>query len=266
MKTDSTANWLGANFKPEKGKVLLFCFPYAGGGSQFYAKWHSLLEPKVQVCPVFLPGRERRIREPLRSDMMALIDELVEQIAPFTGQPYALFGHSMGALISYLLTCKLIQKGFAAPQHLFVSGRGYISAEFMRSKVKAQGFEKYLESILGMSSQTEQVLNNDALRKLFLPIFRADVQLCADWQDESVSPIPSPITVFYGDVDTSVTKNSLLAWQQRTNKAFNMKMLPGEHLFVLQQSGPITKEIAIALENYCDEFQYQLSPGFKTAS
>ncbi len=243
MTVTHNPGWLGDNFHPSPDKVLLFCFPYAGGGSQFYTKWQNMLAPNVQVCPVFLPGRERRIREPLRNDMMALIDELTDVIAPYTGQPYAFFGHSMGALISYLLAAALIRKGFAAPQQLFLSARGCISAEAMRSKVSAIGFEAYLDSILGMSSLTEQVLNNQALSKLFLPIFRADVQLCADWRDDGIEKLPISMTIFYGDDDNSINMDSLHAWQNKTSKGFDMKMLPGQHLFVLEQAQAITQVI-----------------------
>ncbi|MDR6985067.1 surfactin synthase thioesterase subunit [Rheinheimera pacifica] len=243
MTTNNTTNWLGANFKPVKGKMLLFCLPFAGGGSQFYTKWQALIGPSVQVCPVYLPGRERRIRDPLYNNMMTLVDELVTLISPFTGQPYAFFGHSMGALISHLLACKLLQSGYAAPQHLFVSARGYMSAESMQQRVKATGFEQYLNSILGLSSQTAQVLENVELRKLFLPIFRADVQMCAEWQDDFIAPLPCPITAFYGDMDQSVSLDSVCNWQAQTHAAFDMKAIPGEHLFILQQSESIVQAI-----------------------
>ncbi|MDO6428508.1 thioesterase domain-containing protein [Thalassotalea sp. 1_MG-2023] len=243
MNIDKHSAWLDLAVRPSSDKVLIFCFPFAGGGSQFYSKWQRLLGDEVQICPVYLPGRERRIREELRENMSDLIDEITEVIAPFTNQRYAFFGHSMGALISHLLACKLVQKGFPAPNHLFLSARGYFSAESMREKVQASGFDGYLNSILGLSSQTNRVFANEELRKIFYPIFRADVHLCADWQDNFVQPLSTPITAFYGDADQSVSIESVRAWQQNTKSYFEMKVVPGDHLFVLEQSEVICEEI-----------------------
>lgn len=249
MIADNHSDWLGSTFTPNPDKVLLFCFPFAGGGSQFYTKWQKQVGQHVQVCPVFLPGRERRIREPLRDNMSALIDELADVISAYSHYKYALFGHSMGALISHLLTCKLIQRGYPGPIHLFVSARGYIPAEAMRSKLKELGFQGYLDSILDLSSQTELVLKNEALRKIFLPIFQADVGLCANWESEHLTQIPLPITAFYGDADDSVSLDSVKAWGAKTAAEFEMEVMPGEHLFVQQQAKLICQKITQTLSH-----------------
>lgn len=43
--------------------TIMFCFPYAGGGAAFYAKWIQDFDKKLSVCPIQLPGREERIGE-----------------------------------------------------------------------------------------------------------------------------------------------------------------------------------------------------------
>src|SRR5262249_60295750 len=42
--------------------VRLFCFPYAGGGATVFRKWQDDMPGTIQVCPIQLPGRERRFR------------------------------------------------------------------------------------------------------------------------------------------------------------------------------------------------------------
>lgn len=241
--TDLTAAWLGADFRAIPGKTLLFCLPFAGGGSRFYSNWQNLLAPSVQVCPVFLPGRERRIREPLRHDMTQLLEELMAVITPLTRQPYAFFGHSMGALISYLLSSHLVDRGFPAPAHLFVSARGCVSAQQVQAQLQQTGFEQYLNTILGLSQQNAQLLSNEALSRIFLPIFRADVQLCTSWQPEPVSSLPSAISVLYGDTDHSISLDALLAWQYKTQGQFDITSFNGGHLFVLDQAAAVTSHI-----------------------
>ncbi|WP_395338221.1 thioesterase II family protein [Ningiella sp. W23] len=227
--------WLVPDFSPNPSKTLLFCFPFAGGGVQFYAKWQEYLDSSIQVCPVFLPGRERRIRDLLIDDMSVLIEKLVTVIGPFTHHRYAIFGHSMGALIGHLLSCALIKRGMQAPTHLFVSGRGYIHPREMRERVESAGFEAYLDSILSLSTMTDSVLKNKELRSIFLPIFRADVKLCANWELEPIDKLPVPITAIYGDCDDSVSPASVKKWGTKTSLAFHASVVRGEHLFVLDE-------------------------------
>ena len=34
--------------------TIMFCFPYAGGGTAFYAKWIQYFDKKLSVCPCLL--------------------------------------------------------------------------------------------------------------------------------------------------------------------------------------------------------------------
>src|SRR5450631_2290799 len=92
------------------GQIRLFCFPYAGGGASIFHEWaeHSL--PEIDICPVQLPGRENRLLEKPFSEMDYLIHVLASALHPYLDMPYAFFGHSMGALISFELTRYLRQK------------------------------------------------------------------------------------------------------------------------------------------------------------
>src|SRR5687767_8117681 len=86
-----------------QARFRLFCFPYAGGGLAAYRSWPNQLPADVEVCPIQLPGRDERMAENPFSDLPALVEALTEALAPRLAAPYALFGHSMGALIAYEL-------------------------------------------------------------------------------------------------------------------------------------------------------------------
>ena len=67
--------WLAyCNPRPDAA-IRLFCFPYAGGGAAFYRNWSSELAPQVDVCPVQLPGRETRMREPAYEELGPLVEQ-----------------------------------------------------------------------------------------------------------------------------------------------------------------------------------------------
>ena len=63
--------------------------------------WARELAPAIDVCAVQLPGRENRLREPAYSRFPDLIAATFEALLPYLDVPFALFGHSMGALVAF---------------------------------------------------------------------------------------------------------------------------------------------------------------------
>src|SRR4030095_13712842 len=79
-------------------RFRLFCFPYAGGGAGVYRGWAKELRLNVEVCAIRLPGRERRYAEaPLRRAEQ-VVAALVPILRDLVDLPFAMFGHSMGAI------------------------------------------------------------------------------------------------------------------------------------------------------------------------
>jgi surfactin synthase thioesterase subunit len=75
----------------------------------------------VEVCPVQLPGRWERLREPAFTRMEPLIDALAPVLLEHAGAaPFAFYGHSLGGLVAFELARRLAARG---PARLLVSGR-----------------------------------------------------------------------------------------------------------------------------------------------
>ena len=108
-----------------QARLNLICFPYAGGGAQLFNSWHGAFnEPGgIQVCAVQYPGRGSRVREPAFTNCDALVDALVPHLLGFLNKPFAMFGHSMGAIIAFEVARRLRDEHRLQPVRLFVSGR-----------------------------------------------------------------------------------------------------------------------------------------------
>ena len=90
--------------QPSPAAVHLLCVPYAGGGAAVFRHWPALLPPTLAVSAIRLPGRESRIGEPPLADIGQMVTAAADDLAAdtATGRPYALFGHSFGALVAFI--------------------------------------------------------------------------------------------------------------------------------------------------------------------
>src|ERR1700754_766971 len=101
--------------------LRLFCFPYAGGSLSIFSNWEQYLIPGLETYPVSLSGRAMRFKERRIERMQPLIKNLARFLKPLFSVPFAFYGHSMGALVSFELARYLRENELPLPVHLFVS-------------------------------------------------------------------------------------------------------------------------------------------------
>ena len=221
--------------------MRLFCFPYAGGGDSIFHLWQQSLSNTIEVCPVQLPGRAARIAEPPWTDMDQLLRALGRALTPYLDKPFALFGHSMGALIAFNLARHLRRECDAQPIHLFVSGR--CSPQTMKEPVdfKLAELPKMLRRYNGTP---EEALEDPELMELVLPVLRADLALCRSYVYTSEPPFSSSITAFGGLQDYGVPRDCLEGWSEHTTGSFVVRMLPGDHFFLNTSRLPLLEAIS----------------------
>ena len=117
--TDSAGRWLLMHRPRREARVRLLCLPYAGGGASAFRHWPDALTSSIEVCPVQLPGRENRFVEAPFTRAEAVVEAMAPALRPVLDRPYALFGHSMGAMLGFELIRHLRRRG--DPVQFFVS-------------------------------------------------------------------------------------------------------------------------------------------------
>lgn len=217
--------------RPE-ARLRLFCFPHAGGGASSFASWASRFPAEIEVCPVQLPGRENRLREPAFQEYARLIPALAEALTPAFDLPFAFFGHSMGALISVGLTHHLRQQGRAMPLHIFASA--YRAPQLTNPDVPIHALSEpeLIRRLRSLNGTPAEILDNPEIRSLWLPLIRADFAVCETYRHPLDEPLPVPITALGGWQDNRVTRTQLELWQAVTSQRFQLQMLPGDHFFL----------------------------------
>jgi len=239
--------WL-VNWKPNRrASVRLFCFPYAGGGDSIFHSWPRLLSDSIEVCPVQLPGRGSRITESPCIEINKLIPLVGQALAPYLDKPFAIFGHSMGALIGFELAHFLRSECNAEPIHLFVSGRG--SPQIRNEPIDLKLFDATVPKVLRRFNGTpEEALENPELMELVLPVLRADVTLCNSYIYSPKPPFSFSITAFGGLDDPGLPRHGIVGWREHTTGPFALRMLPGDHFFLNTSRLPLLEAISKELE------------------
>lgn len=198
-----------------------------------YHKWPELLAPEVEVCAIRLPGREGRINEPPFRRVMPLVQELAHVLEPLLDKPYALFGHSMGAVTAFELARRLRREGRPAPIHLFVSGCYPPSLLHPRAnRTSALTDHEFIEKLKEYNGVPEEVLQEPELMQFFLPMLRADFELFETYSYADGEQLDCPITSFGGLSDPKVDHEHVLGWHKHTKGNFDSHMLPGDHFFL----------------------------------
>lgn len=229
-------------------KLLLFCFPYAGGSATVYDKWKTLLEPGIELCNVELAGKGRRVEEPLYDSVEEMVEDVYRLVAPrLTEAPYALFGHSMGSLVAYELAKRLQKAGKPAPVHVFFSGR---SAPHLRSTpsdlhvpYRELSHEAFREKVMPLGGTSEELFEQPELMDILLPVLKNDFELAkATGCSRQVHRFDFDISVFAGKEEL-LTPEEIVGWKAYTNKMCSVYFFQGGHFFVNEVFEDVVKVI-----------------------
>src|SRR5215813_8499488 len=110
--------WVGPNLTPihrrpsPTARMRLFCLPFAGAGASAYSTWQVDFHDDIEVCAVELPGRNTRSQEPPICRAGPLAAQIVRDLAPYLDLPFAVFGHSLGAILAFELARALRRNRF----------------------------------------------------------------------------------------------------------------------------------------------------------
>lgn len=242
LKTIDT-KWVKTIRQNPSAALRLFCFPYAGGWSQIYRPWINHLSSDIELCFIDLPGRGPRLSEAPLTNLSALVEMIAANIHTYLDRPFAFFGHSMGALLSFELGSLLRQQGYPAPEHLFVSGHRAPHLMLDRVPIHNLPEPEFIEEMRQLQGTPEAVLANAELRELVFPALRADFQAIETYKYQHCEPLDCPITVFGGLQDVGIDIVALEGWRQYTTRKFGLQLFKGNHFFLHEAQSLILQEI-----------------------
>ncbi len=220
--------------------VRLFCLPHAGAGTAMYNQWQRALPSFVEVCPILLPGRESRLSEACVTESADLIARISEAVAEYLDKPYAVFGHSMGALLASELSHALVAGGQRAPGHLFVSGRNASHLPLHQRHLHQLPDDEFLAELdTRYGGLPKEILETPDLLELYLPILRADLTLLETHEYQLRGKLSCPLSVLAGKEDANISEAKLQAWSEHTTGPFELQWFEGGHFYLTGTSKPL---------------------------
>jgi surfactin synthase thioesterase subunit len=217
-------------------RIPLYCLPYAGSSASVYVRWKRRLPSWIDVIPVELPGRGRRMAEPLEETLPALLDRIARDVRPDPGQAFAIFGHSLGAIIAFELALRLEAQG-RAPSLVFASGTGEPTLRDRERFAALKTDAELRAELLRLDGTPEHVLADPELMELTLPVLRADLQIAASYAAAPGRTLRSPLVALGGSSDPTTSGEAIAAWRDQTRGDFALHLLPGGHFFIHAEDG-----------------------------
>ncbi len=243
----STATWFRHRRERPDAVARLFCFPYAGGSALAYRSWGAFAPPELEICPVQLPGRDERRREPLIARMSDLVNGIADAMEPLLDLPFAFFGHSMGSRVAFELARTLRDRGLPRPLHLFASGSRAPHVPSGAPDLHQMSDAELIEELRRMGGTPDDFLDDPETMAALLPVLRADFEVLETYAFDGGDRIACDITAFRGATDPCASREGTDAWADVTSARFAHKTYPGNHFFVVPHGRAILTEASVRI-------------------
>ncbi|MBM4791673.1 thioesterase [Streptomyces sioyaensis] len=213
-----------------QASLRLYALPPAGAGPDCYLRWVPLLPPWIELCSVALPGRGTRAGEPSLTDPAYLSARLAAVLDDWTDpRPFAVFGHSAGALLAYEATRHLRRTHGRPPALLAVSS---LSAPHLDA-YSADLPPRLTAGLAGLRELVgpipEQLLADARLMAAACTPLLADLLLLLHYRHHPEPPLRVPLALYGGELDPVTGLRQLRAWNDLVTTPASAQLFPGGH-------------------------------------
>ncbi|MGW1541953.1 thioesterase II family protein [Streptomyces sp. NPDC002309] len=230
--------------RPE-ATVRLYGLPPAGAGADFYHPWLAHLPEWVELCSVRLPGRGPRAEQASLTDPADLAARLAGIVDdPDDGRPFAVFGHSVGALMAFETMRRLRRDGGRLPVWAGLSAlggpqdRAYARDLLPLLTNGAEG----LAAVIG--GPAPRWTAGDALLTAALgtPLL-ADCLLLLHHRHRAEPPLDVPLALYGGRQDPTTDAERLGTWNSLFAAPAEPLLFPGGHMYTNERTEALVKRV-----------------------
>ncbi|ATQ69374.1 MULTISPECIES: thioesterase II family protein [Methylosinus] len=216
-------------------RLTLYCFACAGSSAAPFYRWRRLVPSWLRIEPVERPGRGVRLREPHLRGFEETARLLTGEIAAGLAPNYALFGHSLGALLAFGCARELRRRGAPPPRALALAAAAAPSRRKDARFAALRSDEDVIATLRRLGGTPEEVFADPELSRMALDAAAADFTVVDDFRHAAKEePFDFPVLVFGGRAD-DVGEEALRAWSEETKGPFSCELMDGGHFFLRER-------------------------------
>ncbi len=214
--------------------IRLFFLPYAGGSASVFLSWKRSLDQAIDVKPVELAGRGKRICEPLYESMEEAVSDVFSIISKEIDEgEYAIYGHSMGTIIAYEVIRKIKAAKMKEPKHIFFSGGNSPNTESICKDIHILSDDDFIKHVSDYGGPNMELFENEEFKTMFLPILRGDFNIVKMYRFKNDNfKLGCNITIINGREDKLISFDDMKNWESMTNGSCAFYEFDGGHFFI----------------------------------
>ncbi|MFE9422257.1 thioesterase II family protein [Kitasatospora sp. NPDC006697] len=218
----------------DRPAVRLIGFHHAGGSAAVYYPLIHHLPADWDLLLLDLPGRGKRHAEAPLSDLDTLVSLAVADTRPWLDAPFALFGHSLGAVLA-VETARSLERLGAQPAWVGVSARVAPGLQPPAGRGLAElDDETLLDELFALGGLPQRIREVPGFVERFLTTSRADLRAVESYRPRPHrTPLRAPLSAFGGADDPWAPEELLEAWSKETSVDFRHHTLAGGHFYFL---------------------------------
>jgi surfactin synthase thioesterase subunit len=209
--------------------LRIIAFTHAGGNKFSFQMFSKRFN---DFSTIEYRRRELRIKESSSLDIKELLDDLLKHVKKEINScdDYIIYGHSMGALMGYLICQKIEELALQKPLKLVVSGK---KAPFVeREKISHLPDKIFWEEIIKLGGVPDELQDYPELVDYYTPILKADFRIVENYKYIKKEKLTIPIDVFYGSEEA--TKEEMNGWKDETTSEVTITQMEGNHFFIFK--------------------------------
>ncbi|HEY1349646.1 MAG TPA: thioesterase domain-containing protein, partial [Ktedonobacteraceae bacterium] len=172
-----------------------------------------------------------------------------QAMLPYLDRPFAFYGHSMGALVSFEVARQLRRRYDRHPVALHLAA--FRAPQLPNPNIKIYHLPtEVFKVVLRADGIPETLLQSEELMQLMLPTLRADYEVCDTYEYHEEAPLTCPFFIYGGQDDIRIRASDLAGWPVHSSGASRHVQMPGSHLFVHTAQDLLLAEIVPSLLRY----------------
>jgi surfactin synthase thioesterase subunit len=221
---------------------LTFVFiHHAGGSASAYLPFVRHLPGRWRVIGLELPARFPFVKQAACRSMTEAVDWMMNAVWAEVSGPFAVFGHSMGALVAYELVRELEERG-RPPVWLGLSASAapHLAAGHRRHHWP---HERLLRFMRHLGGTPDELWRQPHVLERMTHCLRNDLAIVDTYEHRGGPPLSTPMSVYSGAADPVIGDALMQPWIDHASEVVSHRTWPGGHFYLFDQVDEVCARI-----------------------